>query len=282
MTWDTCHRGDTSISKGQFCLHIIAFEHEWPLWNLPGRWKHYQISMCWHRQEETSVGSAGGLKFDRYQGESSRGFFNPTFGMSSPRAATSVATRKVLFPLAFRSTSPKKLESDNYTTKGLASNLFGTHLVKNFRDIWVHDSTCHSWHTSNWFTQVSWCLDISWSCNSPRLENSETSWKWTARFLAPFAPDRILSLRQGWTKLWVGIASPYSVRTWHQFLSYTSLQKHDIVKVNREKGVQVAQTPAFGPGQKHEMAIFQPPLLCKSKVKVSEVTPSILMYSTGS
>lgn len=111
--------------------------------------------MCWHPQKETSVGSAGGLKFDRYQGESSRGFFNPTFGMSSPRAATSVATRKVLFPLAFRSTSPKKLESDSYTTRGLASNLFGTHLVKNFRDIWVHDSTCHSWHTSNWFTQVS-------------------------------------------------------------------------------------------------------------------------------
>lgn len=44
-------------------------------------------------------------------------------------------------------------------------------------------------------------------------------------------------------------------------ISYTSLQKHDIVKVNREKDVQVAQTPACGPGQKHEMAIFQPPLL---------------------
>ena len=235
--------------------------------------------MSWHWQKETSVGSAGGLKFDRYQGESSRGFFNPTFGMSSPRAATSVATRKVLFPLAFRSTSPQKtgiwqLNNQRIGLKPVWSPLGIILGISGYM-------SCHSWHTSFHLYRFHdvWISDMSWSCNSPRLW-LRSSWKWTMRFLAPFAPDRIREVfAKDEENFGVGVCKPLFCENLAS-ISYTSLQKHDIVKVNREKGVQVDQTPAFGPGQKHEMAIFQPPLVSKSKVKVSEVTLSILMYSS--
>ena len=44
-------------------------------------------------------------------------------------------------------------------------------------------------------------------------------------------------------------ASPYSVRTWHQF-HIQVCKKHDIVKVNREKGVPVAQNSCLWPRPK--------------------------------
>ena len=174
--------------------------------------------MCWHRQKETSVGSAGGFEIRQVPGRViTRLPIWPHLRNVQPTGRHISGHQEGALPTGIQINIPKKTGIWQLNNQRIGPQPCLEPTWYNFRDIWVHDSTCHSWHTSNWFTQVSWCLDISWSCNSPRLENSETSWKWTARFLAPFAPDRILGLRQGWTKLWVGIASPYSVRTWHQF-----------------------------------------------------------------